>query len=879
VPRGAAVASVGTWARLRRVGGWSFRRRLSLLIAALLVPLISLTAYGYQSTADERRTAELQGASIVAQAIAGSEGFARDLEGTTLATALALDGWGAALTQESIGNYLQAIRSQNGVLRAIFVTDLEGRVIASDTGTGNGASLSDRPYIKAMQGGARMVWSDGLTGSETGQVTVVLGRVLHDENGAPRAFLVAALYPARLIGRMPLTLPVDASVTFIDNQGTTLFTTEQGGVLPERRTVGDAPGVSRAVAGEIVPFADSETPFAGVKRYGALVPVPRVEWAIAYARPQATLEAALRRRLLQDSAALIVTVLLAVGSVGYFVSRLVRPLTALAAAAAAVARGERASADVLPEANGMREVAQLSIAMRVMDLAVAQREIALRDETQTLETLLRTGTLLAGELDLERVVNGVTDAATELSGAEFGAFFYNVVGPRGEAYMLYSISGAPRETFSKFPMPRNTQLFGTTFRGDGVVRLADVRLDHRFGKNEPHFGMPEGHLPVVSYLAVPVRSSSGDVLGGLFFGHSRAGIFTERAERLVVGLAAQAGVAMDNARLYREANDTIRVRDEFLSSAAHDLKTPLAGIKGMTQLARRRLERGTDPATLDKGLASVEANVTRMAALLEDLLDVTRLHLGRPLDLDRASLDLVALAGHVAASHQASTERHVISLLVTEPSVIGNWDRRRLERVLDNLVDNAVKYSPEGGAITLRVELRPPTGGVLAAHEDLRVVRPADGSDRRNSTMSPNNINAAIAAPNRAHDSRWAVIAIHDQGVGIPADEIDSIFDRFRRGSNVVSQIQGTGIGLASARHIVESHGGVIRAESEEGQGSVFTIWLPPPEVGPPDQSTPSVTPADASVGGNASTAEPGQTTQDSPVPVAPGAAGNGAIP
>jgi PAS domain S-box-containing protein len=159
-------------------------------------------------------------------------------------------------------------------------------------------------------------------------------------------------------------------------------------------------------------------------------------------------------------------------------------------------------------------------------------------------------------LDLHQLVQNVTDAATELTGAQFGSFFYNVVDKQGGAYMLYTLSGVPREAFAHFPMPRATDLFGPTFRGEGNVRIADVRHDPRYGRNSPYYGMPEGHLPVTSYLAVPVVSRSGEVLGGLFFGHPAAEVFTERHERIVEGLAAQTAVAMDNARLFEALRES-----------------------------------------------------------------------------------------------------------------------------------------------------------------------------------------------------------------------------------------------------------------------------------------------------------------------------------
>jgi PAS domain S-box-containing protein len=157
---------------------------------------------------------------------------------------------------------------------------------------------------------------------------------------------------------------------------------------------------------------------------------------------------------------------------------------------------------------------------------------------------------VAGELDLHHLVQTVTDAATELTNAQFGAFFYNVIDAHRGAYTLYTISGVPREAFSKFPMPRNTDVFAPTFDGTGIVRSANIRNDPRYGHNAPYFGMPEGHLPVVSYLAVPVMSRSGEVLGGLFFGHSEEGVFTENEEQVAAALAAQTAVGIDNVRLY-----------------------------------------------------------------------------------------------------------------------------------------------------------------------------------------------------------------------------------------------------------------------------------------------------------------------------------------
>jgi len=353
--------------------------------------------------------------------------------------------------------------------------------------------------------------------------------------------------------------------------------------------------------------------------------------------------------------------------------------------------------------------------------------------------------------------------------------------------MLYVLSGVPREAFSQFPVPRNTRVFDPTFQGEGVVRSDDITKDPRYGQNPPYGGMPPGHLPVVSYLAAPVISRSGEVLGGLFFGHPQRGVFTARHERIVAGLAAQAAVAMDNARLYRQAQQAVRVRDDFLAAASHDLKNPLAAISGTVQvLARTRARRGTIPEErLEQALDSIGAATLQMTRQIDELLDVARLRLGQGLTLDRRPTDLVALARRGVESFQYTTERHRLRLEVQgagdDGRIVGAWDAARLERVVDNLLANAIKYSPNGGEV-----------GVTITHLGDEVQ-----------------------------------LSVADQGIGVPKPDLPHIFERFRRASNVAGRIGGSGIGLAAAQLTVAEHGGSIAVSSDEGRGSTFTVRLP----------------------------------------------------
>jgi PAS domain S-box-containing protein len=182
-----------------------------------------------------------------------------------------------------------------------------------------------------------------------------------------------------------------------------------------------------------------------------------------------------------------------------------------------------------------------------------EAERTLREQTYRLATLNRISRDISRKLDQDEIIHQIVDIATELCGAEFGAFFYNVKNEDGESYMLYALSGAPKEAFSKFPLPRNTPLFEPTFRGASVVRSADIRNDPRYGQAGPLHGMPKGHFPVASYLAVPVVSRSGEVHGGLFFGHREPGRFTEAMEDLIAGVAAHTAIALDNAKLFQAA--------------------------------------------------------------------------------------------------------------------------------------------------------------------------------------------------------------------------------------------------------------------------------------------------------------------------------------
>jgi PAS domain S-box-containing protein len=429
----------------------------------------------------------------------------------------------------------------------------------------------------------------------------------------------------------------------------------------------------------------------------------------------------------------------------------------------------------------------------VIDISHRKRvERELLESMEVVEAVNRIGRQLAAELDLEKLVQAVTDAATQLTGAQFGAFFYQVADERGGAFTLYTLSGASRDAFSHFPLPRNTAIFDPTFRGEGALRLADVTADPRYGRNPPYHGMPVGHLPVRSYLAVPVVSRSGEVLGGLFFGHSQAGVFLERHERIAVGLAAQAAVAIDNARLYETAHrarqaaeSASRTKDEFLSVVSHELRTPLAAMTNWLRVLRN------DPG--DRAARAIEAldrAARTQSKLVDDLLDVSRIVTGR-LRLEPRRIDLAAVVRATVEAITPTSDAKGVRIVADrlEPVLVAG-DPDRLQQVAWNLLANAVKFTPGGGTVEVAVDAR----------------------------------------------EREARIVVRDSGRGIAPEFLPYVFDRFRQEDPAATRrLGGLGLGLAIVRHLVELHGGAVGAESAgEGRGATFVVTLPLAAAGVP---------------------------------------------
>ncbi|MBI2940541.1 MAG: HAMP domain-containing histidine kinase, partial [Chloroflexi bacterium] len=306
------------------------------------------------------------------------------------------------------------------------------------------------------------------------------------------------------------------------------------------------------------------------------------------------------------------------------------------------------------------------------------------------------------------------------------------------------------------------------------------------------------NLGLKSSIIVPLVARQR-TLGAISFASMQSGSrYGTDGRSLADDVARRCALAIDNARLYREAQEAIQARDEFLSVAAHELKTPVTSLRGFAQLMIRQLHRnGTvDMPRIARALQVIDQQSIKLSHLVSQLLDASRIEAGR-LVLERREANLARLVEDLATTVQANTSRH--SLVVRAPGeVMALVDPLRLEQVLTNLLDNAIKYSPEGGPIEI-----------------------------------------AVSQP--AADT--VELAVQDRGIGIPSEKRPLIFDRFYQ-AHGDGHFGGMGLGLYISRQIVQLHGGTLRAEFPTEGGTRFVVtlptgWSPPspptavPDLGP----------------------------------------------
>jgi PAS domain S-box-containing protein len=433
---------------------------------------------------------------------------------------------------------------------------------------------------------------------------------------------------------------------------------------------------------------------------------------------------------------------------------------------------------------------------------------ALREESRALEILNMTGATIASQLEYEDIVKTVTDTATRLSGAEFGAFCYTRMDEDGRTFSRNYVAGANPALFEDFAYSRTTPMFARTFDGKPVIRLADISVEPGYEEWVPHYDKLKRRLSVRSYLAVPVVSRNSSVIGGLFFGHSAPGIFTERSERIVTGIATHAAIAIDNARLYEEAQREIasrqkaeealrsvdRRKDEFLALLAHELRNPLAPIRQAASLWKQE---NLSEEQLRWSQKVVERQSEHMSLLLDDLLDISRIKQGSlRLRKDWITLSSVVDAAIETSNPLINARNHELTVELAPAGLQLEADPVRLTQVLANLLNNAAKYTDPGGKIKLAATLVDDT----------------------------------------------VEIKISDTGIGIAVELQPQVFEIFFQSRAPIDRVEGgLGLGLALVKGITTLHNGDVAVKSAGlGCGTEFTVRIP---VGTGPWNTPATTP------------------------------------
>lgn len=437
-----------------------------------------------------------------------------------------------------------------------------------------------------------------------------------------------------------------------------------------------------------------------------------------------------------------------------------------------------------PEPFGARDVTLIGEIADRAAMAFERARLFERQQriTEHLRLLADAGTLLAQSLQLEPTLATLARLAVQWFAHACAVHLFDVEAKsiaQAVAAVDPKLEAAARDALAPYArdVPAPPALRRVFESGvPQLLRRVDDAVLHQLTLDDAHLALLRS-LGLRSMMLVPLVAR-GSTLGVLALARTRGHLYDEDDLALAAELGRRAALAVENARLFRQANEAIAVRDEFLAIASHELNTPLTPLK--MQLDSLRRGRFDAERTAEK-LDAASRQVTRLASLVSELLDVSRISGGR-LHIQPERFDLAALVGEVVARVAEEAERAGSSIrLRVDGPCVGSWDRMRLDQVVSNLLTNAIKY---GGGQPVDVELAAPAGGL-----PVRLV-------------------------------------VRDRGIGIAPENQRRIFERFERAASV-RHYGGFGLGLWIARQIVEASGGSISVDSEPGRGSTFTVELP----------------------------------------------------
>jgi signal transduction histidine kinase len=784
---GALIAAL-PWLRprLRRSDPASLRTRLALAFGlAVSVPLVVTMALVTNQVEQAARTEAYSRSRVIAETLSLSVSDYVDLHRAAVAALAAQPGLLSAdpATQNAI---LHAFAQTYPDALTFVLYDAEGRPIArgDDAPIQTPSAVRSPLFDEVRQSGAadiRVVVSPVL-----GQPVVALGLPLGDANGRFAGVAAVILDSTRLadVARRAANEP-GGQVWVVDRRGRLIAAS--GTVQPPPLSdVSTQPAVARAL-GQETSGSFSYEASAGERLVGFAV-VPTLRWAVVVERP-ATLALAGAQNGRDLAFAVFLVVVATAAVLGWIAAaRLAGPIEGLTHAVDALAFGSTPT--TLPT-SGVSEVSRLAAVFGDLRERLRTRTLERERAERRLRFLADASSHLASSLDydttLERVAWLVVPALAEWC-------LVDVLEDDGEIRRVEVAHADPAraadaELLRGYPPDRRASEGIARVLRTGVPELIREVSDSRLPgvtRDARHQAIVQG-LGVRSLMRVPLlaRGRTLGVISLITTDPDRRYTATDLA--LAEELGRRCAVAVDNARLYAESQQAIRARDEFLSIASHELRTPLTGIKGYAQILLRAQVRGQlDEDRLQRSLTTIDDAADRLTALVDDLLDVSRIRTGH-LPLRMATVDLVATLREVTDRYRDHLDdQHGVILELPDHEVAAMIDVDRLEQVVTNLLSNAVKYSPAGGEVRLAL-----VGG--------------EGG---------------------------ALVQVTDSGIGLPIDSLEAIFQPFGRAANATRRsLPGMGLGLYICRTLVERHGGRIWATSGgENRGTTFGFWLPRPE-------------------------------------------------
>jgi signal transduction histidine kinase len=662
----------------------------------------------------------------------------------------------------------------------IATFDRSGRLLASSHPNGQPEITAYASFLTAAERG-QQGWqiADDLS---TGRPSLFIHTPIRDLNRQVVGVLSTIVdleNLSNLVGRVHIGEGGRAFI--LDSTGRVLMHPDRTVVLERRDyfALGVQMGSSPVGLGTIRYEKDGDAFIAGY------APVPNLRWTVVVERPEIDVLAPAEQSWRIAMMGLIGSAILAIGAAVVLARTLTHPLRSLAQAAQAFGAGD--SSTPLPSRgpNG-GELGALVDAFRTMRERLAERTRERQRAEETQRFLAEASVLLASSLDYEVTLSSVARMAVP---ALADWCVIDLQQPDGSLHRVAVVCADP----TKEALARALRL---RYPPDPSV-AAGIPNVLRTGKSELYREIDESwlaraaqdtdHLEILraidpkSYVIVPLVAH-GRMLGAIMFVAAESGRrYGADDLALAEDLAHRAALAVANALLYREAQEAIRFRDEFLSIAAHELKTPITGLRGFAQLTIRRLDRNgsLDPAQARQALEAIDQQSDKLARLVSQLLDISRIEAGK-LAIERSVTDVTRLVAAVVATAQARTAHHTIEVDAPTP-VLAAVDPLRLEQVVTNLIDNAIKYSPDGGQI------------------DVAVSRP-----------SPEEMQ----------------VSVRDRGLGIDPERRQQIFDRFYQ-AHADGHFSGMGLGLYICRQIVELHDGHIDVDFPPDGGTRFVVKLP----------------------------------------------------